>query len=69
MKFRTLRGTLIEFTYGETPRLNGKPIDYEHWPLFGGPFLQADVDSEMLTMTYGAMKRTLDFRHLTVITN
>lgn len=66
VKFRSLRGTLIEFTYGEAPRLNGKPIDYEHWPLFGGPFLQAEVDSESLTMTYGNMKRTLDFKHLRI---
>jgi hypothetical protein len=66
VKFRSLRGTLIEFTYGETPRLNGKPLDYPHWPLFGGPFLQADLDSESLTMTYGNMKRTLDFKTLTI---
>jgi len=66
VKFRSLRGTTIEFTYGETPRLNGKPLDYDHWPLFGGPFLQADVDSETLTMTYHTMKRTLDFKHLTI---
>jgi len=66
VKFQTLRGTLIDFTYGETPRLNNKPIDYEHWPLFGGPFLHADVDSETLTMTYGTMRRTLDFKHLTI---
>ena len=66
VRFRSLRGTLIEFTYGETPRLNGKAIDYKHWPLFGGPFLHADVDSETLTMTYGTMKRTLDFKTLTI---
>jgi hypothetical protein len=46
--------------------VNGSPIDYEHWPLFGGPFLKAAVDSEALTIQYGKMRRVLDFRKLTV---
>ena len=66
VKFKSLRGTLIEFTFGETPKLNGAPIDYQHWPLFGGRFLHSDIDSEVLIMTYGTMKRTLDFKQLTV---
>ncbi len=56
----------MEFTYGETPRVNGAPLDYAHWPLFGGPFVEAAVDSEQLTLKYGKMRRTLDFRRLTV---
>jgi hypothetical protein len=67
VKFRSLRGTQIEFTYGAVPRLNGAALDYEHWPLFGGPFVEAAVDSERLTLKYGKMRRTLDFRNLTVI--
>jgi hypothetical protein len=64
--FRSLRGKSLEFTYGDVPNVDGKPLDYEHWPLFGGPFLEAGVDSEQLTLKYGAMRRTLDFRRLTV---
>jgi hypothetical protein len=66
VRFQSLRGGRIEFTYGEVPRINGSPLDYEHWPLFGGPFLQAGVDSEQLTLTWGKMRRVLDFRTLTV---
>ena len=44
-----------------------KKIIYDS--LFGGPFLQADVDSETLTMTYGNHRRTLDFKRLTVTSN
>jgi hypothetical protein len=66
VKFQSLRGTRLEFTYGAVPRRNGTPIDYEHWPLFGGPFVEAGVDSEQLTLKYGQRRRTLDFRHLTV---
>ena len=67
VKFRSLRGTQLEFTYGSTPQVGGKPIDYDHWPLFGGPFLEAGVDSEQLLLKYGNMRRMLDFRTLTVV--
>jgi hypothetical protein len=66
VRFRSLRGKLLAFTYGETPRVNGAALDYAHWPLFGGPFVEAAVDSEQLTLKYGKMRRTLDFRRLTV---
>jgi hypothetical protein len=67
VKFRSLRGTLVEFTYGEIPRFDGKPLDYQHWPLFGGPFVEAEVDSERLLLKYGSMRRALDFRDLTIV--
>ncbi len=60
VRFRSLRGAVLDFTYGVPPR------DYEHWPLFGGPFLHSEVDSQVLTITYGDMRRTLDFRSLAV---
>ncbi len=66
VKWRTLRGSMLEFTYGHTPMVNGRVLDYAGWPLFGGPFLDAAVDSERLTIKYGAMRRTLDFKSLTV---
>jgi hypothetical protein len=56
----------MEFTYGQTPRVNGAPLDYDRWPLFGGPFVEAAVDSQQLTLKYKSMRRTLDFRSLTV---
>ena len=65
--FRSLRGTQIDFTYGETPKLDGRPVDYGHWPLFGGPFLESAVDSEVLTIKYGDQRRVLDFKNLKVI--
>jgi hypothetical protein len=64
--FRSLRGNLLEFTYGSIPTINGKPLDYAHWPLFGGPFTEAAVDSRQLILKYGKMRRTLDFSNLTV---
>jgi len=46
--------------------VDGKPLDYAAWPLFGGPFLEAAVDSQRLVMKHGRLRRTLDFRTLTV---
>jgi hypothetical protein len=66
VQFRSLRGRLLEFTYGQPPRVNGIPLDFARWPLFGGPFVEAAVDSERLTLKYGDMRRVLDFRSLTV---
>ncbi|MBL8217214.1 MAG: hypothetical protein JNK87_41215 [Bryobacterales bacterium] len=60
VKFRNLRGAEMRFTYGV------EPVDRSKWPLFGGPFLEADVDSEQLVMKYGGMRRVLDFKKLTV---
>ena len=66
VRFRSLRGRDLEFTWGKAPAVNGKPLDYAAWPLFGGPFLEAAVDSERLVLKHGKMRRTLDFRTLTV---
>ena len=66
VRFRSLRGKTLSFAYGERPQVDGKPLDYEGWPLFGGPFVEAGVDSEQLILKYGTMRRTLDFRKLTV---
>jgi hypothetical protein len=60
VRFVSLRGKTLSFTYGQPP------LDYSKWPLFGGPFVEAAVDSEQLTLKYGKMRRTLDFRTLTV---
>ncbi len=66
VKFRSLRGKSLEFTYGEAPLVDGRRLDYAAWPLFGGPVLEAGVDSEQLTLKHGTMRRKLDFRKLSV---
>jgi len=57
--FQTLRGKTLHFAYTSPP-------DRSKWPLFGGPFLHAAVDSERLEIQHGSARRTLDFRSLTV---
>ena len=60
VRFVSLRGTTMAFTYGKPP------LDYARWPLFGGPFVEAGVDSQQLILRHGTMRRTLDFRALMV---
>ena len=60
VRFRSLRGADMRFTYGMDP------VDYSKWPLFGGPHLEAGVDSEQLIIKHGSKRRVLDFRRLTV---
>jgi hypothetical protein len=60
VRFRSLRGTDMRFTYGSDP------VDYQRWPLFGGPWLEAEVDSQRLLLKHGSRRRLLDFRRLVV---
>jgi hypothetical protein len=69
VRFHSLRGKTLTFTFGQTPQVNGVAVDYAQWPLFGGPFVEAAVDSQQLTLKYGEMRRTLNFRTLTVTDN
>ena len=66
VRFGSLRGRTLAVTYGQIPRVNGAALDYDRWPLFGGPFVEAAVDSGQMILKYGKMRRTLDFRRLTV---
>ncbi len=64
--FRSLRGRHLEFAYDAEPAVDGRRRDFAAWPLFGGPFLNAPVDSRMLKISHGGEERVLDFRTLTV---
>lgn len=66
VQFTTLRGDQMTVRYGAEPRINGKGIAYEEWPLFEGPFLQASPGSGQLKMQYGRQHRLLDFNTVTL---
>lgn len=66
VRFTTLAGVPMDVTFGETPVIGGRPVDYDAWPLYDGPFLRAERDSRRLEMRHGSMRRTLDFRTLTI---
>jgi hypothetical protein len=59
VRFRSLRGAELSFTYGDT-------VDRSGWKLFEGPYLNSSAGSRTLTLTHGRLKRVLDFNTLTV---
>jgi hypothetical protein len=60
-QFTTLSGEVLAFGYDGTATVNGEPIDYASWPLYGGPFVNAAVNSRELILTYKDQRRRLDF--------
>jgi hypothetical protein len=57
----------MSFAFPDVRKLNGKTIDLSKTKLFDSPFLQADVGSEMLTLTYKDQKRVLDFKNVRIV--
>ena len=66
VKFTSLRGKAIEFTYDQAPVVDGTTVDYSKWKLFEGPHLNAEVGGRKLTITHGRLQRVLDFNTLTI---
>lgn len=66
VRFQTLRGALLDVACGMVPRVGGVEVDYAAWPLFDGPYLQAEKGSRRLMLRHGKMRRLLDFEALTI---
>ena len=64
--YTTIDGVSMHFSYPDGRVLNRRNVDLRNYKLFEGPFLNADVGSERLTMTYKKSKRILDFKQLTI---
>jgi hypothetical protein len=60
-QFTTLSGDVLSYSYDGQASVNGQPVDYASWPLYGGPFVNAAVDSRELILTYKDQRRRLDF--------
>jgi hypothetical protein len=65
--FESLAGRRLEARFGDLPTVDGTPVDYAAWPLFGGPFLQAAPGSGRLELRHGSLRRILDFNTMTVV--
>lgn len=65
--YETLTGKAIQVQFGEEPLVNGEPVDFENWPLFESPYLEAEEGSKRLVMRHGSLKRTLDFEALEIV--
>ena len=53
------------FNYGRY--VNGKKIDYEHWPLYANPWMEQEVNGRFLTLVYGDTSRVYDFLNWTIV--
>ncbi len=66
VSYTALGGDRMTFGFPDRRTLNGVAVDLAKTRLFEGPFLNADVGSEKLVMTYKTRTRTLDFKNLTI---
>ena len=64
VRYTTIEGVVLTASYGGTPTVDGREVDYDNWKLFEGPYLNAAVGSRRLDITYGMERRTLDFGEL-----
>jgi hypothetical protein len=62
VRYTTLDGEAMEFAFPEKRTLNGSAVDLSQTKLFEGPFINANVGSEKMMLTYKNTKRVLDFK-------
>lgn len=65
-EYKTITGNTMKFSFPDGRTLDGKKIDLTKTKLFEGPYLNAEVGSQKLTITYKNSKRVLDFKTLRV---
>lgn len=52
----------LDTNFRQTPTVNGIPLDYAPATLFDSPFLRAEYNAGVVTITKGERKEVLDFR-------
>jgi hypothetical protein len=72
LKFTNLAGRVLDFTwvphavpYKDQSKVDGQPIDYMSWPMFGNPWVKQDTGSPILEIKMGGRKLTYDFARWT----
>src|SRR5690606_31675275 len=66
VSFLTLRGKKLDVTYGQTPKVDGIPVNFDAWPLFESKYVEAAKGSRKMLIKYGDMRRELDFNTNTI---
>jgi hypothetical protein len=59
--YEALNGHRLEMVYDGEHRVDGEPIDYEAWPLYGGPGIDAPLGTGVVKFEQGDKTLTLDF--------
>lgn len=62
-KYKTIYGDVLtlDTSYTEKPTINGAPVNYAPEKVFDSPFLNADYNSGVVTISKGKRKKVLDF--------
>jgi hypothetical protein len=70
--FRSLKGHVLEITYRghkeaytQQHRIDGKPIDYATFPMFGNPWIKQALGGDLLSIRYKDQTLTYDFKNWT----
>ena len=63
LEYKTIYGEQLTFDTSarEVPTINGRPVNYAPKKVFESPFLNADWNSGIVTITKGDRKKVLDF--------
>jgi hypothetical protein len=66
LTYRSIYGDILtlETRYAQKPTINGKPVNYAPRKVFDSPFLHADYDSGVVTISKKEGALTLDFNTL-----
>ena len=63
LRYKTIYGDQLTFDISTkaVPSINGKPVDYAPQKVFESPFLNAEWNSGIVTISKGTRKKVLDF--------
>lgn len=64
--FTALDGSVLHARYGDTPTVDGRPLDYADWPLFDSPFAHETRGSQKLEIRHGRERYLLDFKQTAI---
>ena len=67
VQYSTLGGDMMDFSFPEKRVLNGTAVDLSKTKLFEGPFVNAEVGSENMTISYKNKKLVLDFKTAKIV--
>ena len=66
VRYRNRHGDRLGFTFRGARLLNGKPVYLKSYRFFGGPFVQSERNSGVITLRHGNRSRILDFNKIEI---
>lgn len=64
--YQDCRGHVIRRVFGGAATVDGKPVDFDRWPLADSPWVRQGSGKQPLTVTDGKTLRTYDFSRWTI---